>query len=1054
MTVVLAALAGGLLQAVPARAAFLSGGELEWSMPDRYQDVDDPGVEPLRDDLASRLDPNEDGLPDNSAVAPTVVTPATWRVHLDACSFAATSEIREYRWRVTEETGPREWPTSTCETDVDLATLGREYPVEVRMTDADYFTMVASTTATPRDFLVVAMGDSYGSGEGNPERVKDESYSPFDALTIFYKMICGDPVPTACIAAGVLNTVLQLLSPVVGGVEVAMELMMVHDWEGGPTDAWGPALRSSPATWANRRCHRSGFSGQAQAAAALERDDPHSSVTFLHVACSGALLGDLQPGPGGPDPKKGGILTPYDGAEPPGGVLPLPSQIEQVQKLIGMDAGKPRRVIDSLLVSIGGNDMGFADVITACLASVDCHVDDDKENGGRGIYYNGLATLPTGYDVLADALRDDLGLGAADQQSNVILSGYPDILRNEQDQPCKDVFQFEPIAGSSLMEDDEAYWASNIVGTGLNNVVRDSASHHSWRFVEMLNGLRGTDASGDPVGHGYCAGELSWMRTIAQSVQLQGNYKGGFHPNRFGHQAYQRAYYSSANGLHALLLPTPNASGAVAAGSVCAPELLSQWQELEHFPDALGFRKALGEDPEITGRGYQGIQRLPGPGGARFLMSRSGVSSLQFTTPQPGRLVWAKLASKASAGERIGSNRRDPKKATEDTPPPTGDRVDNFVLLDGTSGFPAYAHAGGLQISGSVAVVGLEQPLDPSDSPGALLFLDAKTGRPLSTVRVDYPAAWAAVAAGTAAGSGLLVLAGEADRVHAYRATGSPGAPGFALTEFGSWSAASAPSGSWPGGNASPQSGSLLMGCDGSVYLLTTRNTSGDPVVGPATHLGGDDVANLWRVETTTGALTPVSQRTFTCYWRNGTALDLDPVTACSFAAGAGATVSPNGELLLYGVDASDQGPDGSIEMAEFSNAWGFRRGGPAFTPTARLTRNKATVLAGESVDLDASRSRAPIARARVSLYQDEGFTDRRVTLEGADPEKWTDLSQVDRTDSTFGGVSSVRWIAPAGCVAKLADDANTGTGRRLVADGERGCAASGAPRSGRRAGW
>jgi hypothetical protein len=44
------------------------------------------------------------------------------------------------------------------------------------------------------------------------------------------------------------------------------------------------------AQWQNLRCHRSAQSGQVRAAQMIEDADPHTSVTFVHVACSGGRI--------------------------------------------------------------------------------------------------------------------------------------------------------------------------------------------------------------------------------------------------------------------------------------------------------------------------------------------------------------------------------------------------------------------------------------------------------------------------------------------------------------------------------------------------------------------------------------------------------------------------------------------------------------------------------------------------------------------------------------------------------------------------------------------
>ena len=42
--------------------------------------------------------------------------------------------------------------------------------------------------------------------------------------------------------------------------------------------------------WQNKRCHRSAQSAQVRAARMIEETDPHTSVTFVHVACSGGRI--------------------------------------------------------------------------------------------------------------------------------------------------------------------------------------------------------------------------------------------------------------------------------------------------------------------------------------------------------------------------------------------------------------------------------------------------------------------------------------------------------------------------------------------------------------------------------------------------------------------------------------------------------------------------------------------------------------------------------------------------------------------------------------------
>src|SRR5207342_1297577 len=119
----------------------------------------------------------------------------------------------------------------------------------------------------------------------------------------------------------------------------------------------------------------------------------HTSVTFLSVACDGAGV------------QKGllGVETTRDGT------AIAPPQLEQVRQVVG---GRP---IDALLVSVGGNDVGFADVIAACARS-SCGAMVRREVPGR------LRTLGTDYRALVSAIG-----GLAPRQT--YITEYPDFLR-------------------------------------------------------------------------------------------------------------------------------------------------------------------------------------------------------------------------------------------------------------------------------------------------------------------------------------------------------------------------------------------------------------------------------------------------------------------------------------------------------------------------------------------------------------------------------------------------------------------------------------------------
>ena len=129
------------------------------------------------------------------------------------------------------------------------------------------------------------------------------------------------------------------------------------------------------------RCHRSMISGQARAALAIEQADSHTSVTLVHLACTGAKIAagliDSYGGADNIEPLLEPLLDPlgeaigspnpfYTGLAP---TNPITGQIEAAaEKILNREA-------DAIVVSIGGNDIGFAKIIEKCVIGQPCHTD-------------------------------------------------------------------------------------------------------------------------------------------------------------------------------------------------------------------------------------------------------------------------------------------------------------------------------------------------------------------------------------------------------------------------------------------------------------------------------------------------------------------------------------------------------------------------------------------------------------------------------------------------------------------------------------------------------
>ena len=143
--------------------------------------------------------------------------------------------------------------TLPCDTPVQLSV---PYPSGAWISVEIGGSQVAETAARITDLFIVGMGDSFASGEGNPDLPVRFSLGAHHRLRHQPPTIHRSPAIRPASATGRTS-----------------------------------ATRSSStenARWQDQACHRSLYSHQLRAALQLAVEDPHRAVTFAGFACSGA----------------------------------------------------------------------------------------------------------------------------------------------------------------------------------------------------------------------------------------------------------------------------------------------------------------------------------------------------------------------------------------------------------------------------------------------------------------------------------------------------------------------------------------------------------------------------------------------------------------------------------------------------------------------------------------------------------------------------------------------------------------------------------------------
>ncbi len=380
---------------------------------------------------------------------PSYVNPSSWKVELNACN-ARNAAGTFYTWTtLTQSVGPIQQCADT------MPFLRSDYPYLVKLTveTPNGARDSVRDTVVVKDWLIVSLGDSYASGEGNPD------------------------VP-------------QRL-----------------DEKAGWTVVTGPK-------WEDRRCHRSALSGPALAAAAIEQRDPHSSVTFLSFACSGAGIDS-------------GLVGPYLGAEPFN--PPLSAQVDQVASAV---KGRP---IDVLLISIGGNDIGLMDIAKKCwgvdLAATTASSDPlyispplppisycPHAQEVITPFWDKVHALPKRFMQLRSRL-DNLSPRA------VYFTEYPDPTHNKHSGDCG----VDSPRLLYTLDSRTAVWARETVLKELNHAVQTAG----WQYVGSIKHPMAVQPAGwHYVGnvaarfqnHGECAEEQRWFNTEEDARRIEGPY--------------------------------------------------------------------------------------------------------------------------------------------------------------------------------------------------------------------------------------------------------------------------------------------------------------------------------------------------------------------------------------------------------------------------------------------------------------------------------------------------------------------------------------------------
>ncbi|VDM47850.1 unnamed protein product [Toxocara canis] len=318
-----------------------------------------------------------------------------------------------FQWTVDYRTEHRQLSSSHCRVDW-IAPIQGDYIVSVsgHMQSESGTTLSGSVVVKISDRWIVAIGDSFASGEGNPD------------------------------------------IPIVSS-------------------------KTAHAQWISDRCHRSARSWAFKIYKKIRDVTPDSALHFTYLPCTGASVDN-------------GILVSATGS----------SQLDVVRQLAQLRKSGP----DLLLMSAGGNDIGYSEILSTLI-------------------WGESSSLFASVDMRFFYASYQLDRIAAQLQkikpNQVIIPHYFDLTRNERgvvDANCDELRQITT---------EKLRLAEKKILQRINKLISKKSHEYGWIPVERIGDVFHS--------RGLCSSR-PLIRSVRDSIRLQGNSMGAFHPTEEAHQ--------------------------------------------------------------------------------------------------------------------------------------------------------------------------------------------------------------------------------------------------------------------------------------------------------------------------------------------------------------------------------------------------------------------------------------------------------------------------------------------------------------------------------------
>jgi len=258
-------------------------------------------------------------------------------------------------------------------------------------------------------------------------------------------------------------------------------------------------------------CHRSDVAEVASAQLAVDRR--------INISCSGGVSSDLYRA------ANGGTVR--------HGEAPQADQLLPIAK-----ANRVRMII----VSIGGNDLGFSSIVSACFTAYEERSAPCSQTQAYRISSSELALAQAKVEKAIDEIRAVMRqAGYTDDGYRLVLQTYPAVIpraadaRYPQDGPDRTTY-------GCPFYDADLDWGHDVAAPAIGGMVKAAAASRGAGLLELRNAFDGhefcakTDDAVSPQTPTSATGS-EWGRALSASTISQGESQEVFHPDAYGQMA-------------------------------------------------------------------------------------------------------------------------------------------------------------------------------------------------------------------------------------------------------------------------------------------------------------------------------------------------------------------------------------------------------------------------------------------------------------------------------------------------------------------------------------